>query len=63
VRRLLEVIGDREPIEAALVGEAPQPSQLAERPAEVADVDAELDAARLIPVRVGGFAARRRGHE
>jgi hypothetical protein len=33
VRRLLEVVGDREPIEAALIGEVPQPSQLVERPA------------------------------
>jgi hypothetical protein len=33
MRRLLEVIGDREPVEAALIGEVPQPSQLVERPA------------------------------
>jgi hypothetical protein len=33
MRRFLEVIGDREPIEAALVSELPQPSQLVERPA------------------------------
>jgi len=33
MRRLLEVIGDREPVEAALIGEMPQPSQLVERPA------------------------------
>jgi hypothetical protein len=57
------MIGDREPVEATLVGEAPQPSEFAERPAEVADVDAELDVARLIPVRVRWLTARRRGHE
>jgi len=62
MRRLLEVIGDREPVEATLVGEAPQPSQLVERPAEVADVDTEVDVARLIPVRVRRHATRRRGH-
>jgi hypothetical protein len=64
VRRLLEVIRYREPIEAALVGEPPQPSQLVERPAEVTNVDAEPDAARLIPVvvRVGGHATGRRRH-
>jgi hypothetical protein len=60
---LLEVIGEREPIEAVLVREAPQPPQLSERPAEVADVDAELDTARLIPVVVGVLGTtRRRGH-
>jgi hypothetical protein len=48
IRRLLKVIGDREPVEATLVCEAPQPSQLVERPAEVTDMDAELDGARLI---------------
>jgi len=62
VRRLLEVIGYGEPIEAALVGEPPEPTQLAERPAEVTNVDAEPDAARLIPVWVGGHVTgRRRG--
>jgi len=49
MRRLLEVIGDREPVEAALVSEVPQPSQLVERPAQLTDMDAELDVARLIP--------------
>jgi len=33
MRSFLEVIGDREPVEAALVSEVPQPSQLVERPA------------------------------
>jgi hypothetical protein len=62
MRRFLEVIGYREPIEAALVGEPPQPSQLVERPAEVTNMDAEPDAARLIPVVVwvGGHATGRR---
>jgi hypothetical protein len=63
VRRFLEVIRDREPVETTLVGEVPQPSQLVERPAEVADVDAEPDVARLIPVRIHRHAAGRRGHE
>jgi len=62
VRRLLEVIGYREPIEAALVGEPPEPSQLVKRPAEVTNVDAEPDAARLIPVWVGGHVTGRRRH-
>jgi hypothetical protein len=62
VRRLLEVIRNREPIEAALVGEPPEPSQLVKRPAQVTNVDAEVDAARLIPVWVGGHVTgRRRG--
>jgi hypothetical protein len=62
VRRLLEVIGYREPIEAALVGEPPEPSQLVKRPAQVTNVDAEPDAARLIPVWVGGHVTGRRRH-
>jgi hypothetical protein len=62
VRRFLEVVGDREPIEAALVGEPPEPSQLVERPAEVTNVDAEPDAARLIPVWVGGHVTGRGWH-
>ena len=64
VRRLLEVVRDGEPIEAALVGEPPEPTQLVERPAQVTNVDAEPDAARLIPVvvRVGGHATGRRRH-
>jgi len=63
VRRLLEVVRDGEPIEAALVGEPPEPSQLVERPAQMTNVDAEPDAARLIPVVVWvGFAAGRRRH-
>jgi len=62
VRRLLEVIRDRKPIEPALVGEPPEPSQLVKRPAEVTDVDAEPDAARLIPVWVGGHVAGRGRH-
>src|SRR5207249_7588261 len=62
MRRLLEVIGDGEPVETALVGEAPQPAQLVERSAEVADMDAEPDMARLIPVRVSRHAAGRCGH-
>jgi hypothetical protein len=62
VRRLLEVIRDREPVEAALVGEPPEPSQLIERPAEVTNVDAELDVARLIPVWVGGHVTGRCRH-
>jgi hypothetical protein len=33
MRRLLKVIGDREPVEVTRVGEVPQPSQLVERPA------------------------------
>ena len=40
--RLLKVIGDREPVEPALVRESPEPSHLIERTAEVADLDAEL---------------------
>jgi len=60
--RLLEVIGDREPIEAATVGEPPKPPELVERTAEVADMDAESDAARLIPVGVLGLATGGRGH-
>jgi hypothetical protein len=63
MRRLLEVIGDGEPVEAALVGEVPQPSQLAERPAKVADVYAEPDVARLIPVRVRWLTTGRGRHE
>jgi len=59
---LLEMIGDREPIEATLVSEPPKPSQLVERPTEMADVDAEIDAARLIPVGVGGHTTGRRRH-
>jgi len=62
VRRLLEVIRDRKPIEAALVGEPPEPSQLVKRPAEVTNVDAEPDAARLIPVWVGGHVTSRGRH-
>src|SRR6266568_6597708 len=36
--RLLKVIGDREPVEPALICESPQPSHLIERTAEVTDV-------------------------
>jgi hypothetical protein len=70
VRRLLEVIRDREPSETPLIREPPQPLQLVERTAQMADMDAEIDAPRLIPVfgigarttrcrRLGG--RRRRG--
>jgi len=62
VRRLLEMIRYREPIEAALVGEPPEPSQLIERPAEMTNVDAEPDAPRLIPVWVGRHVTGRRRH-
>ena len=41
--RLLEVIRDREPVEAARVCETPEPPQLIERPAEMADVYPEPD--------------------
>src|SRR5436853_4272576 len=40
-RRLLEVVRDREPFEAALIGETPEAAQLLQRPAEMADLDAE----------------------
>src|SRR5262249_32249297 len=40
--RLLEVIGDREPVEALRVGELPELAHLADGPAHVTDVDAEL---------------------
>jgi hypothetical protein len=46
----------REPIEAALVGEPPEPSQLIERPAEMTNVDAEPDAPRLIPYGSAGMS-------
>jgi hypothetical protein len=39
--RLLEMIRDRKPIEAALVREAPEASHFIQRPAEVADLDPE----------------------
>jgi len=42
IRRLLKVIGDREPVEALRVGELPQPAHLVERTAHVADVDPEF---------------------
>src|SRR5438128_3541207 len=40
-RSLLEMIGDREPIEAALVREPPEATHLGQRTAEVAKVDPE----------------------
>jgi len=41
-RRLLEVVGDGEPVEAVGVGELPQLPHLVERSAHVADVDPEF---------------------
>src|SRR5947209_4866675 len=42
-RRFLEVVGDGEPVEAVVVGEAPETAHLGERSSELAQVDAELD--------------------
>src|SRR6266851_5371661 len=46
-RRLLEVVGDREPVEALRVGELPQLAHLVQGTAHVTDVDAELHLALL----------------
>src|SRR5215831_348042 len=50
-RRLLEVVGHREPVEAPGVGELPQLAHLGERAAHVPDVDAEFHVALLFGAR------------
>src|SRR5205823_14575108 len=63
-RRLLEVVGDGEPVEALRVGELPQLAHLAERPAHGADVDPEVHVRLLPGLRAPGtraWRARARG--
>src|SRR5581483_380347 len=46
-RRLLEVVRDREPVEALRLRELPEPAHLVQRAAHVTDVDAEVHGQNL----------------
>src|SRR5262249_35981165 len=59
IRDRVEMVPDRAPVEAPLVGDAPQPAQLVDRAVLWTRVDAESHAARLLHLAADGRESRR----